>query len=72
MEPLRGVAVLTVHLSLPLATQTVLLPRPIVLPSNRKRRSTRDLVILGPHLLTGSVMSADTATLQEATLYVNH
>ena len=71
MEPSRGDAVLTVHLNLPLATPTVLLPRTTVSPSNRKQRLTRDLVILGPHLLIGSVMSVDTAIPQEDTLYVN-
>jgi hypothetical protein len=70
MEPLKGDAVWTVHLSLPLATPTVLLLRPTVSVSNRKRRLTRDLGTPGPHLLIGSVMSVGTATLQEATLYV--
>lgn len=70
MEPSKPVAFSTSLLSPPSVTPTVLLLKPIVLALNRKRRSTRDLGIPGPLPLIGLAMSADTATLREATLCV--
>ena len=58
-------------ISLPLATTPMaLLPSPTVSTSNRKRLSTRDLVIPVRLPSIGSAMSVGTVTLQEATLYV--